>query len=329
MNLYRKNKKNLNKRYSKKLTTKPRKKPIKKSRKKITRKLRKKYNNKKITKKYKLFNKIGGTVGQIEVSIESVGKSFISSFFYSSTLNYDFYNYLLYEIIMSIKATVDFDNKCKEYNISYMENLLNKLMNHQDAFIKIIEDGKNEGKNEGKDESVINEVINENIRNTIYDDNIIIQHFNDILNDMYKLDITRRVHLISLLRKSIGKINRIIYIVKQLGNEKNIKLTDYRYTYNNNIAIYVTDHDSDVTQKHQKQSEVDSSDYVYKLDIPKTNGLINPEHIYSNELQNLNNAFISQRIAFTILFKQLENINEEIIQNEKHEEIEEIEEYHI
>ena len=53
MNLSRKNKKILNKRYSKKFTTKPRKKPIKKSRKKITTKLRKKYNKNKLK-----FNKI-------------------------------------------------------------------------------------------------------------------------------------------------------------------------------------------------------------------------------------------------------------------------------
>tara|TARA_Y100000389_G_scaffold171365_1_gene178993 strand:- start:384 stop:1352 length:969 start_codon:yes stop_codon:yes gene_type:complete len=304
MNLYRKNKKNLNKRYSKKLTTKPRKKPIKKSIKKITRKLRKKYNNKKITKKYKLFNKLAGTVGQ--VSIESVGKSFISNYFIRSKLNNVFYNYLLNEIIISIKATVYFDDKCKEYDILYMENLLNQLMKCQPAFIKIIEDNDKYPTNESK---------NENIRNTIYDDNIIIQQFNDISHDMSNVDIYIRKYLISLLKESIGKINRIIYIVKQLGNKKNIELTDYRYTYNNNIAIYVTDHGSHLTQKHQEQSEVDSSDYVYDLkNIPK---YPDPKDIDSNELQNLNNALITQRITFTILFKELENINEEIIQKEK------------
>ena len=312
MNLYRKNKKNLNKRYSKKLTTKPRKKPIKKSRKKITRKLRKKYNNKKITKKYKLFNKIGGTVGQ--VSIESVGKSFISNYFISSKLNDVLYNYLLKEIIMSIKATVYFDNKCKENNISDMQKLLKELMSHKDAFIKIIEDGKNEGKNEGKDESVINEVINENIRNTIYDDNIIIECFDNISDGMYKLGDITQVYLISLLRESIGKINRIIYIVKQLGNVKNIILTDYRYTYNNIIPVYVSYQGSNVIEKYEgKSHDLDSNDYVYELNIPKPN----PEDIDNDELQNLNNALIVQRIAFTILFKELKNINEVIIQKEK------------
>ena len=74
MNLSRKNKKNVNKKFSKKLTTKPKKKLSKKSiiksRKKITRKSKKKYNKNKLK-----FNKINGGTLRSRISLPRISLS--------------------------------------------------------------------------------------------------------------------------------------------------------------------------------------------------------------------------------------------------------------
>ena len=139
MNLSRKNKKILNKRYSKKLTTKPRKKPIKKTRKKITRKLRKKYNK----KKHKIYGGtqpvVAGIVPEAAAAEENINIQLVEPLYNEfkevnqdmaeMKNNIDNINNMLHKIPNKEEVMLALDNAMEKWN-KIMDTNINNLLNN-------------------------------------------------------------------------------------------------------------------------------------------------------------------------------------------------------